>query len=537
MSSNDTLGSVASAYENITYFDQYSGSVLAFLIITAILLMAISYCMVMANAEAVKQDWATNRCKLSVIPFAGIINKPPDMSASEYTAYNFNYCTQTIISNMSGHYVQPLEFIVGSLQLMADQIAASLQNVRKMINKVRTSIQSFAVEIMGRLINVTIPLQEIIIKVKDLFNKAQGVMVAGLYTSLGSYMMLQSLMGAIAQSIVSILIALAAMIAVMWAVPVTWGAAAANTSIFVAISIPMAIILAFLKDVLDVRIKLSIPKVKCFDQYTLIRMRSGMYVPINRIRPGHNLWKSKVTSVICVEAKGSSMYKLNNTIVSDSHLVLNESNQQFVKVRNHPLAEMLIYPYHYPVLYCLNTTTKVIEINKTLFSDWDEIAANKFDHKTMNGGFCASTPIEMAASNMFKRINQIQIGDILKGNNRVYGLVCIDGTSVEGQYIFNMHNGTTIRGGACLYYQRPVRKYTLDKSETEQKQDNILEYEPFIKLSVNDDCQKKSTDPLLYHLLTDNGTFTVNNIIFHDYNSISEEGDAAPLKPPAPQRV
>jgi hypothetical protein len=82
-------------------------------------------------------------------------------------------------------------------------------------------------------------------------------------------------MGAIAQLIVTILIALAVMIAALWIVPFTWGAAAANTAIFLAISIPMALILTFMTKVLKVQSNLKIPKIKCFDKDTLLKMTIG----------------------------------------------------------------------------------------------------------------------------------------------------------------------------------------------------------------------------------------------------------------------
>ena len=114
---------------------------------------------------------------------------------------------------------------------------------------------------MGRIINFSIPLQQIIISIKDLISKIQGTMTAGTFTLLGSYYTLKSLMGAIAQFIITILITLSVLIASLWVVPFTWGAAAANTVIFVAISIPMAIILAFMTDVLHVKTNLKMPKV------------------------------------------------------------------------------------------------------------------------------------------------------------------------------------------------------------------------------------------------------------------------------------
>ena len=116
-------------------------------------------------------------------------------------------------------------------------------------------------------------------------------------------------MGAIAQFIITILITLSVLIASLWVVPFTWGAAAANTVIFVAISIPMAIILAFMTDVLHVKTNLKMPKVKCFDKNTQIELNDGSIKKISEINVGDILMnKNEVTACFKVETSGSDVY-------------------------------------------------------------------------------------------------------------------------------------------------------------------------------------------------------------------------------------
>jgi hypothetical protein len=197
------------------------------------------------------------------MPFAGMFGQD--------VMKNFTYCIQSMQTNFMGYLLQPLTFITDMLNKLFEEIKQALNGIREMINKIRLQIQAITEEIMGRIINVTIPLQQIIIGLKDILAKVQGTMTAGLFTLLGSYYTLKSLMGAIAQLIVTILIALAVMVAALWIVPFTWGAAAANTAIFIAISIPMALILTFMTKVLKVQSNLKIPKIKCFDKNTLLK--------------------------------------------------------------------------------------------------------------------------------------------------------------------------------------------------------------------------------------------------------------------------
>jgi hypothetical protein len=510
-------------YDNLNYFDQYGSSLFLFILITIALFILCSYCFVMINVEPIKNDWINQRCEPSVIPFAGLINAPEGVSSGDFTKENFDYCTQNIVKDITGTAVQPLTFITDMLNKLFEEIKQALNGIREMINKIRLQIKAIAEEIMGRIINVTIPLQQIIIGLKDVLAKVQGTMTAGLFTLLGSYYTLKSLMGAIAQFIVTILIALAVMVAALWIVPFTWGAAAANTAIFIAISIPMALILTFMTKVLKVQSNLKIPKIKCFDKNTLLKMNDGSEKTIFDIEVGDILINNnEVTGKIKVETIGSEIYNLNGVIVSNSHIV--NYNDKWLPVSDHP-DSIKIESYNEPFLYCLNTSSKIIVINNIFFTDWDEIYNNdickfntllciKFNnrkqkykfktsdiHKYFDGGFVSSTPIKLK-NGTTKLIKDIEIGDVLEKGENVYGLVEINGKDIDEQCIYYLGKNCKIEGGCnlCFYKESVNILTTLDLDENNKKHKNIKENK-------------------LYHLLTDKKSFYIGDFNFYDYNS------------------
>jgi hypothetical protein len=476
------LNNITKMYDKLNYFDQYGGSLILFIVITIVVILLVSYFHTMSNIQPIINDWPNQRCKPTILPFAGFITHPEGVTASQYTAQNFTYCTQNILSNITGHAVQPLTYITNVLQKLAETIQNSIQSVRAMFDKIRTSMQDVSEEIMGRLMNVMTPLMQIIISFKDLTGKIQGTMTAGLFTLLGSYFTLKSLMGAIAQFIISILIALSVMIAIFWIMPFTWGAAIANTSIFVAIAIPMAIILNFMNDVLHVNGGYKIPKIKCFDKDTLITMIDGTQKKIIDIKTGDIISNNNVvTAKIKVTTEGSNIYKLNNIIVSDSHIV--KYGNIWIPVSKHPNA-INIESYNEPFLYCLNTTNKIIEINNQIFTDWDEIYGDSLDkvlnnrlipiktvkdiHKYLDIGFTESTKIKLDNGD-YKEINTIAINDVLENGEIVYGVVEIDGSNISENVLYNLG--------------------------------------------------KNTSNHKLYHLLTDKKTFKLGNITIPDYNN------------------
>jgi hypothetical protein len=517
---NKGLNDIERMYKNLGYFDQYAGSVIVFFIITCVIIVITAYCYAKIYIEPIRADWANQRCKPYFIPIAGFINKPDNMTAGDYTSQNFNYCTQNILSSITGYMVQPITFVTSALNNFVTSISQDINSARAMFNKVRTFFNSITQEIMGRIMNIMIPLQKIIIGFKDFIGKIQGVMTAGLFTFLGSFYTMQSLMGAIAESVIIILIAIAAMIVIFWLLPFTWGAAISATATFVAISVPLAIMLVFLMDVLHVQPDLSIPTLKCFDKDTLIYMKNGTYKKIMDIEVGDVLYyDGLVTAKVKVDTKGSVMYKLNDIIVSDTHLLLYKD--KWIRIKEHPEA-IKLDEYKEPYLYCLNTESKTIYINNILFSDWDELvddnlmyvlkntgSGNKMYsreiHKILDGGFFGNTQI--VTQQGIKNIKDIQIGDILENGEKVYGVVEIDGTKLIHQYQCKLDNDNE----NDIYINCGPNTLLFDKES------NII-----TTLTLGQEKKKiieEDREKILYHLITDKKIFKISGVIFCDYNA------------------
>jgi hypothetical protein len=514
------LKNIENTYKNLTYFDQYGSSIVLFILISVVLFILCCYCFVMINAQPIKDDWINQRCKPSVIPFAGLINAPDGTSAGDFTKQNFDYCTQNIVKSVTGGATQPLTFITNMLNSLFDSIKHAINGIRDVINKIRLQIAAVVKEIMGRILNMMIPLQQIIIGLKDMLGKIQGALTASLFTLLGAYYTLKSLMGAIAQLIVTILIGLAAMVAVLWIVPFTWGAAAVNTAMFLAISVPMALILTFMIKVLKVQSNLKIPTIKCFDKNTALKMNNGNTKIISEIKVGDILINNnEVTGIIKVATEGSIMFYLNGIIVSDSHII--NYKDKWISVSKHPESKKIVN-YDEPFLYCLNTSSKVIIINNYCFTDWDEIYDNNINkyktflnikfynsnyvfntsdiHKYFDGGFNRETLIKLQ-NGINKKIIDINIGDILENGENVYGLVEINGNNMNEQFTYYLGKNTTIYGGGNLYFSDGT---------------NILTTFDLDKLNKQ---TKNINDNLLYHLLTDTKTYNINKIKIYDYNA------------------
>ena len=529
MNIDDSSSKINNMYQNLSYFDNYGSSVFIFIVLIIILFLSFSYFQVMNQLKPIKDDWAAKRCSPKVIPFAGLINKPDNMSIVDFTGQNFTYCMQNILTSITGDAVQPLTYITAGLSEIFKELFEAMQFIRNMMANIRASMASIAKEIMGRVLNIMTPLQTIIIAVMDSMQKINGVLTAGLYTSLGTYYALKSLLGAIVQFIIIILIILVGLILGMWILPFTWPLAMTMTAVFVSVAIPMAIIIGFMTDVLHVRTDLSIPgvpKPSCFDKNTNIQMHDGSFKFISEIEVGERLENNiLVTAKMKLDAKGSIMYNLNGTIVSGTHTI--KHGDIWMPVSKYP-HKILIEKYEEPYLYCLNTETKRLHINDFIFVDWDELTEDDIKqlsvsvselgvqakgstfnstldiHTYLDGGFVENTIITLLDGSK-REIKDIQIGDVLDGGTRVYGLVEIEGKYLHELCEYNLGSNRILKGGPNVNVCDKQISFitTLDLDEKS--------------------CKKQlPKQPKLYHLLTDYESFYIDNIKFYHYNSTIE---------------
>jgi hypothetical protein len=509
-----TFEKIQEMYGKLGYFDKYTGSVIIFVIVTIVLFVFVSFCIAKSNSEVILEDWPKYRCNLNIMPIAGFIAKPENKSIFEYTQENFNYCVQNILTNVTAPVVQPFAFITNVFLMITGLIANALQGIRAMFHNIRTFIQDIVTRVIMRLVNIMVPLQNIIISGKNILNQIQGVATVILYSALGSFISFKSLLGAISKFITSVLIAMAIIIAILLAIPFTAAAGGAMIPGFLLISVPTALLLAFMSQYLGIT-GFSIPRIQCFDENTLMLMNDGTKKRICEIQTGDILFdNNEVTATIKVSASGSTMYYLNDVCVSDSHIV--KYNGAWIPVSKHPKS-VICKPYTKLYLHCLNTSNKTILINDTIFTDWDEIYGTDIEevttknpyvktdgthliHTNLDGGFSNDTPIKMLDGKS-KRIQDILIGDILLNGEEVYGTVTINGENVNEQFQFIFDDNTVLEGGPNLIMREQEMRF-------------------YSTLNTNNKVKIQKNHDKLYHLLTDKKTFSVKDIQFYDYNAI-----------------
>jgi hypothetical protein len=502
--------------KKIGYLDKYGGSVVVTGIVLFIFFIIFSYFYVMNKLKPIKADWVNQRCNPAVMPFAGIINAPPTESKIDYTADNFYQCTQSILTTIIGYFLEPINFTIKTMTNFWTEIMKAINMIRHVFAYIRNRIMAIVSNIFGRVYNVIIPVQIILMKLKDILAKNVGVLTTGLYTVMTLYLSMKSFLGAFLEILVLALIVLAAATILLWILPFTWPAAGAMTAVFVAVAVPLAIIAIALGNILQLTTSRNIPgKPGCFDKDTTLMLKRGK-VHIKDIKVGDEMFDgSKITAFFKLSTYGKQMYLIDKLKISGSHKI--QYGDIWIEAKNHPAA-VLIEDYCEPFIYCINTTSKRIKINQHILLDWDDIDDMDFVvlknlaghfisfnapthkiHAALEGGFDYSTKIELEDGRMIN-ISDIKVNDQLRFGERVLGIVTIDTKNLQQVNKYNIKDKSFI-GGPNLWVNDNLGKFS----------------------TLGLDSENVEKPKHLYQILTDTGNFTVDGIRFMDYDSAIEQ--------------
>ena len=475
-------------YESQGFFDRYNGSVFASTFLLLVCFIVFSYAYIQTRITPIRNNWTQERCSPMVIPFAGMINAPPNTSKFHFTANNFNFCVTSIIKEMASFAVKPLEAVVKVLGDIIKGLGDAINDIRKILSAIRTTVDKVSRNIMSRILNMLIPFQQMMITTKDLMSKTHAVLVTSQYATLGGMITLISGLFNLQNFVNAFIIAAWAAIAGMWFIPfVGFEMATAATAAMAAITVPFGLISVAMGTIED----LTGIHPNCFKKGTLIRGSNNTLYSIESIPVGTKLLRGgEVTGVMKLTAKNETMYTLSNITVSGSHKVMYE--KEWIHVRDHPNAK-LVNNFNDEHIYCLNTSSKKIYTDDYIFMDWDEIDKSQVQkygcfetediHHKLDNGFTDDTKINVKGKGRIF-IKDIEIGDILTSGDKVRGIVKLKNDKEIFDY--GIFKGTY---GLSLIQH-------LGKT-----------HQPI-----------KENHKIIYHILTNTGEFNIEGQKIKDYN-------------------
>ena len=526
---DDIQKKIANLYQKAGYMDKYGSDVWSSAIVCIIFIVLTVYFYYMNILQVVKSNWETERCNPLLIPFAGIINKPNNMSGLEYTAENFTDCVNSFLKYVAEVALAPLQYIIVVIQKSCEELIESINVLRDYAKEIRKNFSDIISKIYRAIANFTLYFVEFSIKVKDSIAKISGILTTSLFTLFGSYMAMQSLFLIIIDMLILILVIVAVICLtylILSFLPFIGGAFKvqwfATVLIMIAIIVPTAMIQTSMMRIMN----LTTPRLPgipgCFSKNTRVELyEEGVSRKIKNLNLGDKLKNgSIVTAIIQFDASEQHIYNLNNVIVTGEHRVFHPE-KKWIKAKDHP--ESVAIPFfNEPYVYCINTDKKEFTIGATRFSDWDDIDEKVLAdleencvkpgylpanfsltdiHLHLDSGLRGDTLVTLKSGKKVPIVD-LEVGSLLNDiGGQVVGLVVIDANQLD-VYKYSLPNcdGTQIHiyGTQNIHLTDPILGVLSGFTLTKEK------------------CKKER---YLYHLLTTTKFFVANGIWVNDYNS------------------
>ena len=258
-------------------------------------------------------------------------------------------------------------------------------------------------------------------------------------------------------------------------------------------------------------------KLMCFDKRTKINMKNKNKKNIENIDIGDILEDENIVIGKQYFFFDDYLYNYRGIKVSGSHKV--EEQGKWINVEDSHISFKELKKTEY--IYCLTTSKSKILINNIKFKDFSEsnnmnlnfivnsillAYLNKINsskgNKTIAGspkylehGF--SGDIDIETSNGIKKIKDLKIGDLLSQNNKIIGLIKLDGK----QFDYYSYNNIIISENMKVY-EKGIWK-SVEKSDE------------YIKLDIK--------LPYCYNIVSDNGQIIIGNHKFMDYLEVRDK--------------
>ena len=511
---------VKQLYEKIGYGQQYGLDILLTVIIIVAFLCTIIYFYVIGHLKPIKAEWPINRCNPAYLPFAGIINPPTNGSAFDYTGENFEYCTQNILKDISGHFLAPLYYLMSVIQDTLTEMSKATNSIRSEFNKVRDGLSHITTEIMARVHNAVIPLTKMVINLRDMLGRVAGIILTGLYTFMAGYMGLNSAFKIIIDAMIFGLVLLGSLIPLLWAT-FMWPLAIADTAIFVIVLVAFIAFKSFLAEVMGIASGDAPPIPACFGKGTQVMMKDNITKSIEDIKIGDLMVDGGiVTGVMKMSSRAQILYDIGGIKITGRHRIYHPE-LGLIQVMAHPEA-IRITDFREQYVYCINTSTKKLLINSEYYVDWDDLdpmdmyeletrcsnigyiagtIKNEDIHHYLECGLTSGSMIELDDGRSLP-IEDIDVNDVLRFGETVLGIIKLDALDVVN-----------------------VKEYSLDTSRSLRCSGNILIIDGDLG-SINThtiDGTQINDKSYLYQLITDTGTFVVDGVRIGDYNTGLEQ--------------
>lgn len=174
-------------YKKRGYFDRYGGDVMISFLLIVLTLLVTGYSNYQSVMAEVRRNWNQHRCNPIYMPFAGVIMPQAGMSATDTTSANFAYCIKQDASAVFTIAMVPFEFGLYLTITFMDAVLESIMAFMLFVQWLKQQLGDIFATLYEKIINFLIPLIEMIVYLRDMIAKLNGVAITSLYTIMNIY--------------------------------------------------------------------------------------------------------------------------------------------------------------------------------------------------------------------------------------------------------------------------------------------------------------------------------------------------------------
>jgi len=408
-------------YKESRYLDTYGGSVVGAVSIILVIGWAVSYQYIQIHMNYLRQNWNNYKCHPGVMPFAGQIKLTPGMTPFQFTSSNFSYCLNEVLVDVVRRFMEPILNMNKVILKIFDNVLEAFKVVEKVFNRIKNIFESIINYIMSKTVSIYVPLQKLLINLKDSFRKTGSIMGVLMYLIMGMDFMFFSGSKTLIIQIAIALAVGAAAIALAFLLPPLWPIAIAAIVVWIASLVATVLVYEWIKKIRNMTnvnfppkptkpepppvfkavgkfvkkvgkavvggikkagsaiVNFFKPKPRrCFYPDTLVTMEDGSTKKMCEIKIGDILKGGiEVEAVMTIMGDSDNVFYViyseeleDEIMVTGTHKIFSKKQDKFVFVSEHEDAKKSIF--WSPQMSCLITEDHTIPIGEYTFWDWED---------------------------------------------------------------------------------------------------------------------------------------------------------------------
>lgn len=168
-------------FENkYTFYNNNGLEIIITIILFVFTLAYVIYGVLLNFKQSIKDNWTENRCNPMVMPIAGWIMEPEDMTQNEYNEYNFNMCTESIIQNAADNALSPINNLTSGFT----DIFSYLSNISLYLTNKVNDLCMFILNIFKSLLQTFYAIIDVVMNLGNIMGDVINRVVAIIIVSI-----------------------------------------------------------------------------------------------------------------------------------------------------------------------------------------------------------------------------------------------------------------------------------------------------------------------------------------------------------------